>query len=95
MVIFYNKNYRGFSFCFGKKYGGEFYTYLSLIFIKKGTNKMIKNIYKKNLLSLFLALAMVISILPAGVFAANGTLSGEGTAESPYLIEDAAEPQSL
>ena len=46
---------------------------------------------KTRSISLLLALALLLSILPTGVFAANGTLSGEGTETSPYLIEDAAD----
>ena len=43
---------------------------------------------QKRLLSLIMALAMVISLVPSAVFAAGGNLEGTGTAESPYLIYD-------
>ena len=45
---------------------------------------------KRNLTSLFLALVIAFSTLPV-TFAAQGTLAGEGTQDSPYLIEDAAD----
>lgn len=51
---------------------------------------MVINMNKqKRLLSLIMALAMVISLVPSAVFAAGGNLEGAGTAESPYLIYDA------
>ncbi len=43
---------------------------------------------QKRLLSLIMALAMIISLVPSAVFAADGNLEGAGTAESPYLIYD-------
>ena len=52
---------------------------------------MNKKIYGRNLLSIMLAIVMIFSILPVGVFAQNGTLTGSGTEENPYLIEDAAD----
>lgn len=46
---------------------------------------------KKKLLSFILALSIVFAVLPQMVFAADGTLDGDGTADSPYLIADAAD----
>ena len=46
---------------------------------------------KKRALSLLMALIMVVSLLPTAAWAADGTLSGSGTADNPYLIEDAAD----
>lgn len=46
---------------------------------------------KKRALSLLMALVMVISLLPATVRAADGTLSGKGTTAEPYLISSADE----
>lgn len=45
---------------------------------------------KTKLLSLLLALCIVLSPAPSAL-AANGTLEGDGTADSPYLIADAAD----
>lgn len=45
----------------------------------------------KKILSLFLALIMTLSLLPVGAWAAGGTLEGAGTADSPYMIADAAD----
>ena len=47
-----------------------------------------RNMLKK-LAALCLAALMTLALVPAGVFAAGGTLSGSGTEEAPYLIEDA------
>lgn len=47
--------------------------------------------YQRHFTALLLALAIVLSLLPSGVFAAWGILDGSGTADSPYLIEDAAD----
>ncbi len=46
---------------------------------------------KKRALSLLMALVMVVSLLPATVRAADGTLSGKGTFAEPYLISRADE----
>ncbi|MBU5458302.1 S-layer homology domain-containing protein [Oscillibacter sp. MSJ-31] len=46
---------------------------------------------KKRALSLLMALVMVVSLLPATVRAADGTLSGKGTFDEPYLISNADE----
>lgn len=44
---------------------------------------------KKRALSLLMAFVMVIGLLPATAWAAGDTLKGSGTADDPYLIEDA------
>lgn len=46
---------------------------------------------KKRALSLLMAFVMVIGLLPATVRAADGTLSGKGTFDEPYLISNADE----
>lgn len=46
---------------------------------------------KKRALSLLMAFVMAVSLLPTAVFAAEGTLSGSGTKDDPYLIADAAD----
>lgn len=46
---------------------------------------------KKRLTALLLTMVMMIGILPTMVLAANGTLSGSGSAAEPYLIANAAE----
>lgn len=45
----------------------------------------------QSLLSLFLTLFMLCTVLPTGVFAEKGTLTGSGLSDDPYLIEDAAD----
>ena len=59
---------------------------------------MIGNMYKqgvqhmiRKLSALLLAVMMTVGLLPAGVFALNGGLSGSGTETDPYIIEDAAD----
>ena len=44
---------------------------------------------KKRVLSLALALLMVLSLVPMSALAAEGTLSGDGSASNPYLISSA------
>ena len=44
---------------------------------------------KKRLLSLALAFVLAFSLLPTAAWAAEDTLKGSGTADDPYLIEDA------
>lgn len=50
---------------------------------------------KKNtrprVLSLLLALTLILGLLPGTAWAAGDTLEGDGTADSPYLIADAAD----
>ncbi len=46
---------------------------------------------KKRVLSLLMAFVMVVSLLPATVRAADGTLNGKGTFDEPYLISNADE----
>lgn len=46
---------------------------------------------KKRVLSLALALLMVLSLVPMSALAAEGSLTGSGTANDPYLIEDATD----
>ena len=41
--------------------------------------------------SLLLTFVMILGLLPTAALAANGTLTGEGTAQAPYLIDDAAD----
>lgn len=44
---------------------------------------------KKRVISLLLALVLAVSLLPTAAWAAEDTLKGSGTADDPYLIEDA------
>ena len=44
---------------------------------------------KKRALSLLMAFIMVVGLLPTTAWAAEDTLKGRGTADDPYLIEDA------
>ena len=49
---------------------------------------------KNRILSLLLVLAMVFSLVPSMVFsagAAGGSMAGSGTADDPYIVEDAAD----
>lgn len=46
---------------------------------------------KKRMLAFMLVLVLTVGLLPAGAWAASGTMEGDGTAESPYLIADAAD----
>lgn len=46
---------------------------------------------KKRVLSLLLAVVMVWSLLPTAALAAGGELAGDGRADSPYQIADAAD----
>lgn len=46
---------------------------------------------KKRVVALLLAAVMAWSLLPTATFATDGELAGEGTAESPYQIADAAD----
>ncbi len=45
---------------------------------------------KKSLLAMLLAFCMIVSLAPTAL-AANGEISGTGTASDPYLIKDAAD----
>ncbi len=45
----------------------------------------------KKMLSLLIAMVMALGLMTTTAFAAEGTISGEGTAENPYLIEDLAD----
>lgn len=44
---------------------------------------------KKRVISLLLALVLALGLLPTAAWAAEDTLKGSGTADDPYLIEDA------
>lgn len=46
---------------------------------------------KKRVVALLLAVVMVWSLLPTAVLAAGGELAGDGSADSPYQIADAAD----
>ncbi|MDY3929543.1 MAG: S-layer homology domain-containing protein [Clostridia bacterium] len=50
---------------------------------------MNRKISGKNIASIFMTLIMVLNIFPVGVFAADEVLKGKGSAENPYLIENA------
>lgn len=70
-------------------FGGDIKT--STFFEKINLEGMLfmKTQIKRNLLCMLIALIMVLGTLPIGVFA--DTLTGEGTAESPYLIGSASD----
>lgn len=69
---------------FSRLYGSRRRAGTDVFFMQKEEERM-----KKRLLSLALAFVMVVGLLPTAAWAAETGPKGKGTADDPYLIEDA------
>lgn len=69
---------------FSRLYGSRRRAGTDVFFMQKEDEKM-----KKRVISLLLALVLAVSLLPTAAWAAETGPKGKGTADDPYLIEDA------
>ena len=69
---------------FSRLYGSRKRAGTDVFFMQKEDEKM-----KKRVISLLLALVLAVSLLPTAAWAAETGPKGKGTADDPYLIEDA------
>ena len=69
---------------FSRLYGSRRRAGTDVFFMQKEEEKM-----KKRVISLLLALVLAVSLLPTAAWAAETGPKGKGTADDPYLIEDA------
>ena len=69
---------------FSRLYGSRKRAGTDVFFMQKEDEKM-----KKRVISLLLALVLAVSLLPTAAWAAEPGPKGKGTADDPYLIEDA------
>lgn len=69
---------------FSRLYGSRRRAGTDFFFMQKEDEKM-----KKRVISLLLALVLAVSLLPTAAWAAETGPKGKGTADDPYLIEDA------
>lgn len=78
------ERHQGGSAPFSRLYGSRRRAGTDVFFMQKEEEKM-----KKRVISLLLALVLAVSLLPTAAWAAETGPKGKGTADDPYLIEDA------
>lgn len=78
------ERHRGVFAPFSRLYGSRRRAGTDVFFMQKEDEKM-----KKRVISLLLALVLAVSLLPTAAWAAETGPKGKGTADDPYLIEDA------